>query len=274
LIALIVSLMAIEDTGELDIGGLLARFATALMTTVVGLAARMYLVNLSSTSGEAVEDAERSLAEASQRYGRNLESLSNALIGQAIRIQETSETLMENLENSVAEATQKASSRIEESATAMADALTGIGDNINRALEKNTIATESVAGSIEANQQALDRTRKGLEGISVAVESIEAEITGAAGRMGSLADLLSAVEEVTGHAEAIDDAFARTTVALDEITTHYDAVNASVGRSSDIFRDHVNAMSGAVKSSQNMMLQLSRELTEAATYVREEISRP
>lgn len=274
LLALIVSLMAIKDTGNLDIAGLLARFAAALLTTVVGLSARMYLVNLSSSSHESLEDAERSLATSSQHYSRSLESLATVLIGQATRIQETSETLVSNLERGVAQATQAAAAQISQSAHEMAGSLTGVGETLSTALEKQTLAIESIAQSMRANQEALERTQEGLAGISTVVESMQAELAGAAQGMDSLTQLLSVLDKVHGYAETMEEAFDGTTRALEEITAHYTTVSASVGHSADTLREYVTTMAKAVRSSQEMMLQVSRELVDAAAFVRQEISKP
>ena len=96
LVALMVSLYAYAQaakgtSGEMELVAITSRFGVALMTTLVGLGTRIYLVHFRASGEDSLEKAEKSLSRAAQNLRVHLNQLSidtvaqNAALNKSLR---------------------------------------------------------------------------------------------------------------------------------------------------------------------------------------------
>lgn len=114
LAALMIS-MFVLGLDETDVRALLGRFATALLTTMIGLVARMWIVNLSGTTDGSLESAQQSLAQQTERFRQELEGVTTGLVGEGYRVQESVGHLTEEMASETKAAMQRATATLTES---------------------------------------------------------------------------------------------------------------------------------------------------------------
>lgn len=207
LIALLFSLAIFGgDDGEYSVHTVVPQFGLALLTTVLGLAIRIYLVNFRPTGEDAVEVTEEALAEAAQALRTRLEQLSidmlaqNELMNRSLKgaIDATSSELtaavasarsgIAKAASSLAAGAERAAGRLE---TSVRDSAESAGGELRRTLAALAGETERLLVDVGT------RRKEFLASIDDAVLPRDALVRG-------LEEPLAALREhVRGHADQV-----------------------------------------------------------------------
>lgn len=153
LVSLIISLVAfVNEGGEPDVKRIIAGFAVAIITTVVGLLVRILLVNFSPSVQESEAKAELSLARSSEELSRQMDRLSQSTVGRISAFNEAMDEILGKTLQSVDEATNS-----------YRQGMSGFVDEF-RAAGRETGATIT-----EAGKEAADGFRRAEEGFQDAL---------------------------------------------------------------------------------------------------------
>jgi cob(I)alamin adenosyltransferase len=234
--ALMVSMFALGMNGEAAVAPLLGRFAAALTTTMAGLVARMWIVNLSGASEGAVENAEKALVQQSERFRQELENVTSGLIAQGYRVQESVATVTEDMASRTRETMEQASSTMTESVVQASSTLA------RRAEE----AFSSGEEALRKGFSRLDKTFARLEQtLADQVDQLQESFQGLVRRLTSTDlpdDLL--VRRLRPALDQLDTAVRGLADSTGQIGATMGSVEAEAGR----IEGHVVAVGGAVES--------------------------
>lgn len=213
LISLAVSLIGFTSQEETEnLGRLVSMFGLAVVTTIAGLAARIYLSSLRPTGEESLHDAEDALADAVRRFRHAVDEAStgigsqtDAVLGSlSASIAETRETLataQRLVEESLTKTTEAWSARLEESTGRAGSALEALPEKL----------AQRTGDSVEASLWGL---RQQSEGLSAAVDDLSRRIRA----LELPADLAGQLREVAATTGQLREAMAQLTGPLGEVS--------------------------------------------------------
>ena len=313
LIAIAMSLLPFskEEVRTSDLWLVVVRFGTALLTTIVGLGARVYLVNFRPDQEASRTQIEAELADAGRQLRQQIRSLNTTLVVETdawrAAISNVVETANAQLRASYAAggaAIEEAASQFAETTIAGSEelkgALGGLSVDLSRVAENIETATSQLRSQISAFQvsedtlttslqPALDNLVNSLEGCSNAVRRINLDPSHTAeslGRLGTALDQSASQAENLSQGISSIDATALAQVgvrfesvlgALEAAARAHDSTLASLEselkKTSALTDAHRAALEADLASSQDALSEVSKAMVSAARFVTSSLSK-
>lgn len=291
LVALIFSMFSIAPGAE-NIAGLVTRFGVALVTTVIGLAARTYFANFNATpedelsrlraqeatSARELRDKYRDLSEMMtlqmealettlQKATSDVENMSDKLASSASSLEESvseSVTTIDQLLGSLEETTSRFSSELSESMEAASSELEQAGEDLREKVSSVELPPDLFTGQFEepASNYAeeLEKLTGKAQDHSQAIGKLEA----------SNRRLSNSIAEI---AEEMGDASSRNADSIDEATSRLDELLGKLGEIEESFDSavrslsrHDEAVSGAIEALSGVHDNLEEDSEVARRY--------
>jgi hypothetical protein len=276
LISLTVSLLAFSggaDT-DYDVSGVASRFGVALLTTVIGLGCRIYLVNFRKSIDDSLAQTEASLADAGEALRAKLDQLSVDMTVQSKLMAESLRGAIDLTASELKAVAESGKSAVEEATRAVSSAVTVSTANVANAAEEGSQAVkaslESLASKldesplpadllIESLSPALAKLAEHLDEYSKILESTgqsHRQMADGATALGTSAQLL---QEGGSQLTAVLQDVREGTQDLAGFSDALGAVAGAIGRASEEIEQHKNAVG-------DMRLQMEKDVAVVATY--------
>lgn len=308
LISLSVSLLAFTNTaGGYDLPGVVSRFGVALLTTVVGLACRIYLVNFRKSMDDTLAQSETALADAGESLRHRLEQLSQdmtvqtKLMNDSLRgaldvtaaelkaAAETGKSTVETSAKALETALGSVATQVAESArggsTAISESMEGLAKQLASTTLPSDIFTTVLSPAVDALAQQVRQYGGVLESAGESHQQVAAAATSlAAGvdalrqsgdqfstTIGALNDGTNRLAGFGNGLEQIADAIAKVTSGLGEYQKLVGRMREEGGRDVEALAGYRSQMRGNLEESQRSLERVREDLVSAAGFIRREL---
>ncbi len=208
------------------------RFGAAMVSTVVGLVVRVYLVSFKKDGADAIRDAEESVIDASQRFREHL-----VIANERLR------DFHSAVDTAAKETVERVHAQVESLSRNHADKLTDF-------------FTDLTARNQSAFTEALTEVRAATMRLSKAVDGYSD---------GMRANLTSIDAKVEAFAAAVSNRLQNTTFPDDFFVQHLTAPMDQIRHDASALSDEVKQASGAVADASKLLGTALRKLNEKAT---------
>lgn len=170
LIALVASLLTLNDR-EVSIGAVVGSFGAALLTTIIGLTARLMITTFSTESAERSERLEQEIENSLDRFSVQLELMTTQVITSVTKIvSETDMSLNKTLD--VQRDTQERFSDLGETiALSVDEAVSVVNEKLNKIEIDPNIITTSITSSFDIVNQNLMQVTEHQEKLNVGFQN-------------------------------------------------------------------------------------------------------
>jgi|GEM_PF-4562283 len=309
LISLSVSLLAFARSAyaEDDVPGVVSRFGVALLTTVVGLGCRIYLVNFRKSMDDSLAQSEQALSRAGEALRQQLEQLSQDMTVQSKLMNESlhgaidlsaaelkaaaaaGRSTIEATARSVASAVEAAGSQVEASARRGGEAVLGSLGELARKVEESRLPSELFTASLAPAVEGLAGQLTSLAGVLEASGANQREMLEAASALAEgisrlrsagrdLASSLEGVEKGADRMAAFAQSLERVAAAVDAVGSGLEEHQKLVGRlRSEAEQDagalalHRKALRENLRASERALRRVHEDLASAVRFIRREI---
>ena len=196
LLALVISMAQAGDTTDVNLPEFLTLFAVALTTTIVGLIARIVIINFRETGEQSLDKAQQELARGVVIFKEQIGDYYNLLQGlqERLQLQETkylefSQHGLDELSEMAKKRAEKQAALLDQTATVANLAMENVAETSSNALQKSaaglTQVLDKMASDLEASLPALLTTIQRATDASVeqkkhSLETADALMTGTA----------------------------------------------------------------------------------------------
>lgn len=235
LIALVASLLTLGD-GEISIGSVVGSFGAALLTTVVGLTARLIITTFSAESADHRERLEQEIEKSLDRFTVQVETMTTRVVQSVTTIaSETDSALKKNL--ALQDDTRKKFTDLVRKATASIEH--SVGD-IDKRLSQIKIDPDIITKNVTNAFQGIS------DSLTSAVESQQALNNAIHGS-------LKQIDMFNAHASK---------AVLGEISSSTAALNKSLSKQAEIFKESLDAIANSVLLSLGDVKDIKEGLQE------------
>ncbi len=170
LIALVASLLTLNDR-EVSIGAVVGSFGAALLTTIIGLTARLMITTFSTESAERSERLEQEVEKSLDRFSVQLELMTTQVITSVTKIvSETDMSLNKTLD--IQRDTQKRFSDLGETiASSVDEAISEVNKKLNKIEIDPNIITTSITNSFDTVTQNLMQVTEHQEKLNIGFQN-------------------------------------------------------------------------------------------------------
>jgi len=280
LVSLVVSLRAFSIDDDIDTKTIIAAFAIAILTTIIGLGVRIFLVNFSPAIEESEAKAQLKLAASSDELSRQMDHLTQSTVGRLSAFNEVMDEILQSTRKAVQDSTEAYRQGLDgfmkdfqaagrESGVALKDATEEVAEGFRRA-EKQF--QESLEKFREPQAELLDALKSPLATATTAMGKYNDQILELTGRQEKLQDammgltggveiLSAAAADMGGAAAEIkklekDIELARDVIQkLEQAST---GLEASLANSVKAFKQFNDSMAHLSADSRREMQQLTR----------------
>jgi len=291
--ALIITLWSLEPTLEPEAVAerVIPQFALALLTTVVGLVARMVISGFVPNQEEAIDAAEAALAEASNRLRTQMDLFGTQMAQHASGTQRFMGTVLEEARRAIqahVEALAPLPGRVEAAMDAVArrlerslgSALEPLGGAVGSAADALEKDAARLGGSVQAAARAIDEASERIssqpsETFTTAVHALESSVGGAAAVLesstrelseatararSSAADLARIQQEQVAAAEALGRALRATAEVHTGVTAAWKDAREHLQALGETSRNTVGSLSELTQGLSAVSGSLEKEL--------------
>ena len=211
LLSLIVSLQAFTIDDDIDTKTIIAAFAIAILTTIIGLGVRIYLVNFSPAIEESEAKAQLKLAESSDELSRQMDHLTQSTVGRLSAFNEAMDEILQRTREAIQESTTAYQEGLAEFLKDFRTAGRESGISLKKATEEVAEGfrhaeehfQESLVKLREPQAELLDALQKPLNAATSAVGKYNAQILEMTDRQEKLQEALT---ELTGGVDILSAA--------------------------------------------------------------------
>ena len=281
LVSLAMALWAFASSdGQVEMPKLVGAFATAILTTIVGLALRVYLVNFMPSAEESTIDAEQKLAESARHLKTHLDKLSvdvvarNQAFTEALtqNLESTDEALQEGIESfraSMQTMVQQAESEMRASVVAQQESMRTSAEHYREALARSQSDLERAIDDLKVPRATVVESLSGP--LRALVEDLQAERSAVRELIDEQSKALAEVREITAGFVALKDAAGElggAVATVDGAKNHL----AALGEEMNGFRKTTAAYREALESAMRTATQSSGTYPEIRSQLEEELA--
>lgn len=224
IMAIVVSLIDIQSVGD-DLESIAVRFGAALVSTVVGIAVRVYIVNFKEEANEEIKRLEEQTAETMKRLQGQLETAYAQFAGFQEKVANSAETMVDKL-----------------------------GERMDQTIQSHTAKVEEFFDKvIERNKESLDKSAKGIE---LAAADLAKSVATSDSRMNLSLQQLS--DNVTRFG-------AQLMGALDKMKLPSDYFDERVGTAVQQLADSIVAYKAEINGSLDVLKTANKTVSTALT---------
>ena len=245
LLALVTSMaLLVSDDPTASVGPFLARFGVALITTLVGLVARIVILNFRETGDEALTRAQAALTKATNRFQTRLEEQANRIRindeSHALRVRKHHDALdmllseqIERAERTLKYVSETATSSAKTSAEQLHTTLEKVGDEVSADLKRIVNdATASLADASVRSGEILTRSSEAVEaGFRTVTEQVQLSATSYVKASGKNTE---AIDQAMGELATTLQSHTRTLTA--GLNSHKEVLALTVQAQSEVAR--------------------------------------
>ena len=226
--SIILSLFDLPNLGSGDsLRNIAIRFATAMVSTVLGMGVRVYLVSFRKDAADAVQDAEEAVLDATRMLVSQLNAVVDELKQFQLQVLDTSKVTAENVNRQISE----------------------LGQNYAKSLSGfyGQVIEENRGTFIELLEEVRGAT-------SQVAESVNTYSSGMAGHLKSIE------HKVTDFADAVSSRLANTTFPDDYFDRHLQAPLDQLKAESSKLGDNVHTVAGLVQESSTSLAAVLKQI--------------
>lgn len=279
LISLAVSLIGFTSkvATEEILPALISSFGTAVLTTIVGLATRIYLTSLQPSADEDLIASEEALTAAANRFRQAIEDMTVSVTGQASAVGGALTTAVADVRDALAGATKETEKTLASSAAALSNELEEGAKRLRAGLESlpETIAKRGVAAaeaSFTGLQEKTSQLGSSVDALGVKVRDLELPADAISRRMEPVLDAAqellssrtSALREISTESAALISGLREARGAGEEVVTalaqvakHITAASRTLGEFEQLART-VSDLSEKLRDLGEQAAQLSK----------------